>query len=548
MKKRWFALILAVALLCTAIGCSSGKTETTSGGSSSSGSASSGSSSSGSASSGSSSSGSASSGSATSGGSSAAVKTDLVYCLTGDPANLDPTKTTDQMSCAVWNQLYDTLGRKLPDGTYEARVAESWEISEDGMKVTFHLRDDVLFHDGSKLTADDVVFTIERDCTSPSTSGGMTCMAPGCAKAIDDKTVEVNLTAPFGGILDVIFMEVRILPKAVVESVGDEAFALNPIGCGTYKFVERQTGEKIVLTAFDKHYKDNPPIKDITFKIITDSATAAVALEKGEVDFLSHAPLTARTSLMNNPKLTWYETPIAGLIYLVFNCEEGIFADPRVRQAMACGIDKEVLVIGGVEGNGEPISSMIPQACNGYVADFPDVPYDVEKAKQLLAEAGYPNGFSIVLKTQENATYSKPTQALQGELANLGINAEINMMERGAFFSEYATSNYDMMIMHWTTPSMDADFLWQLCHSSQLGAGNKNKINDPDLDAALEKGRYSLSQEERLEGYRAVNQIIQDNAYFVPLYTFMAPCCCNKDLKNVQANSLYKFYVRDWTW
>ena len=98
------------------------------------------------------------------------------------------------MSCAVWNQLYDTLGRKLPDGTYEARVAESWEISEDGMKVTFHLRDDVLFHDGSKLTADDVVFTIERDCTSPSTSGGMTCMAPGCAKAIDDKTVEVNLT------------------------------------------------------------------------------------------------------------------------------------------------------------------------------------------------------------------------------------------------------------------------------------------------------------------------------------------------------------------
>lgn len=476
------------------------------------------------------------------------ARTDLIYCLTGDPSNLDPTKTTDQMSCAVWNQLYDTLGRKLADGTYEPRVAESWEVSEDGMKVTFHLRDDVYFHDGSKLTAEDVVFTIDRCCSSPATSGGMTCMEPGCAVAVDDTTVEVNLTAPFGGILDVIFMDVRLLPKATLEAMGDEAFALNPVGCGTYKFVERQTGEKIVLTAFEDHYKDEPAIKDLTFKIITDSATAAVALEKGEVDFLSHAPLTARTSLMENESLTWYETPIAGIIYLVFNCEEGIFADPLVRQAIACGIDKEVLVIGGVEGNGFPISTMIPAACNGYVPDFPDVEYDVEKAKELLAQAGYPDGFSMVLKTQENATYSKPTQVLQGELANIGITAEINMMERGTFFSEYSSSNFDMMIMHWTTPSMDADFLWQLCHSSQLGAGNKSKINDPALDAALEKGRYSLTPEERLEGYREVCQIIQDNAYFVPLYTFIAPCCCNKDLKNVTANSLYKFYVRDWAW
>lgn len=480
--------------------------------------------------------------------SSGTVKTTLNYGLTGDPANLDPAKTTDQMSRAVWTQIYETCARKRADGTYEPRVAESWSVSEDGKTVTLNIRDDVLFHDGSKLTAEDVAFSLNRLCASPATSGMMTSMTPESAVAVDDKTVEVTLLEPYGAILDVIFIEGRIVSKNAVESMGEEAFALNPVGCGPYRFVERTTGEKIVLTAFEDHFKDDPAIRDITFKIITDSATAVVALEKGELDFLSHAPLTARESLMQSDTINWYETPIAGNIYIIFNCESGPFADKTLRQAIQAGIDKNAMVIGGVEGYGEPISTMIPEACFGYQEDFPDIPYDLEHAKQLLAEAGYANGLNLVLKTQENATYSKPTEVLQGQLQNMGITAEIQKMERGAFFSEYSSSAFDLMIMHWTTPGMDADFLWQLCHSSQIGAGNKGRINDPELDAALDLGRTSLDPEVRMQAYHDVCQIIQDEAYFVPIYTFMAPCAANKDLKNVQADSLYKFYVTDWSW
>lgn len=482
--------------------------------------------------------------------SSGGTKTSLNYGLTGDPANLDPAKTTDQMSRAVWTQIYETCARKLPDGTYEPRVAESWSISEDGKVVTLNIRDDVIFHDGTKLTAEDVAYSLNRLCASPATSGMMTSMTPDSSVAIDDTTVEVTLLEPYGAILDVIFIEGRIVSKNAVETMGEEEFALHPIGCGPYKFVERTTGEKIVLTAFEDHFKDDPAIRDITFKIITDSATAVVALETGELDFLSHAPLTARESLMQSSSINWYETPIAGSIYIIFNCETGPFANKTLRQAIQAGIDKEAMVIGGVEGNGEPIATMIPEACFGYPEDFADIPYDLDHAKELLAEAGYPNGegLNLVLKTQENATYSKPTEVLQGQLQNMGIMAEIQMMERGAFFSEYSTSAFDMMIMHWTTPGMDADFLWQLCHSSQLGAGNKNRINDPALDAALDLGRTSVDPNVRMEAYREVCEIIQDEAYYVPLYTFMAPCAANKDLKGVEADSLYKFYVTDWSW
>lgn len=475
-------------------------------------------------------------------------KTSLNYGLMGDPANLDPCKTTDQMSRAVWTQIYDTCARKMDDGTYKPMLAESWDVSDDGLVVTLKIRDDVYFHDGTKLTAEDVAFSLNRLATSPATSGMMVSMSGESAVALDDTTCQVTISAPYGAILDVIFVEGRIVSKKAIETMGEEGFALNPIGTGPYKFVERKTGEHIVLTVNENYFKGAPPIKDITFKIITDTATAVASLEKGELDFLSHAPLTAREGLISNPNIEWYETPIAGSIYCVFNVESGLFSDKTLRKAMQYGIDKEAMVIGGVEGNGKPIATMIPEVCFGYQEDFNDIPYDLGKAKDYLAKAGYQNGFKMVLKTQENPTYAKPTQVLQGQLQQMGIEAEIQMMERGAFFSEYTNSAYDMMIMHWTTPIADGDFLWQLCHSSQLGAGNKNRINNPELDAALDLGRKSSDPKDRNEAYRKVCEIIQEEVYFLPIYTFMAPCAANKDLKGVEADPLYKFYVSDWSW
>lgn len=473
----------------------------------------------------------------------------VFYGLTGDPDSLDPAKTTDQMSRAVWNQIYDTIARRMPDGTYENHIAESWEIAEDGLSVTIKLKEGIKFHDGSELTAEDVAFSYNRLTTEPRSRGNMTGMTENGTTVVDTYTVNVALDFAYGGIMDVLAVEGRIVPKAYFEEVGAEEFAQHPIGCGPYMFVSRSTGEKIELTRFDDYYGEAPAIKDVTFRIITDSSTAIAALEKGELDFLSHAPLTAKMSIQDNEELSWYETPIRGLVYLCFRIDSEIFQNTTLRKAIQMGIDKEAMVIGGVEGNGEPISTMIPESCTAAPQDFPDVAYDLEGAKELLAEAGYPDGLTVTLYTQENATYMKPTQVMQGQLANMGITAEIETLERTAFFEGQNSGTWDIWVSHWTVPTGDADFLYQLAHSSMIGTSNNaTHVQDPALDEALERGRLSSDLDDRVAAYTDACQIIQDNAYWVPLYTFAAPCAADKDLKGVTADGLYSYFVSDWSW
>jgi len=530
--KKCLAAIFILALTLSLFGCSTSPADNPSGGSTSG-----------------SSSGGSSSGGSSGGSSQTPARTDLTYGLTGDPQSLDPAKSTDQMSRAVWTQMYETIARRKSDGTYEKRVAESWEMSPDGSEVTIKLKKGIKFHDGSELTAEDVAFTYNRLAEEPKTKGMMVSMTGSSTTVVDPYTVKVTLTAPYGPIVDVLCIEGRIIPKAYFESVGAEGFAAAPVGCGPFRFVERKTGEKIVLTQFEDYYGTKPAIKDVTFKIITDTATAVASLEKGELDFLSHAPLSAKRSIQDNKKLSWYETPIKGLIYVCFRLDSPIFQDVKVRKAIQMGIDKTAMVIGGVEGNGTPVSTMIPESCICAPQGFPDVTYDLEGAKKLLKEAGYPAGFSVTLYTQENATYSKPTQVLQGQLQAMGINAEIEVMERSAFFAgQTAANQYEIWVSHWTAPTGDSDFIYQLAHSSMIGATNTIKVNDPALDAALDKGRTSSNAADRVAAYTKACQIIQDNAYWVPVYTFAAPCAANKALNGVIPDDIYVFYVSDWSW
>jgi len=477
------------------------------------------------------------------------VRTDLNFGLTGDPQSLDPSKTTDQMSKAIWYQMYDTCIMRDNDGNHYPGLAESWEISEDGKTVILHIRQGVKFHDGSDLTAADIVFSLGLLCDSPQTTSKMVSMSAENIFADDDYTVRIELASPFGAILDVLSCDTRIVCKSAYESMGAEEFNKSPVGSGPYKFVERKTGEKIVLEANEDYWRGAPTIKKITFKIMTDSNTAVLALEKGELDFLSHAPLIARQELMDTDGINWYETDLAGNIYIVFNEDSEIFSNPLVREAIAYAVDKEEMVIGAVEGNGTPQSTMVPPSDAGYIDGFPGIPHDEEKAKELLAEAGYPDGFSFKTITQENATYQKPAEVLQGQLRKVGINMEIEVLERGTFNDQMHASNFDMLVGHWTTPIPDGYFLiYTLAHSSNIGNQNFSRINDPELDAQLDIIKTSVDEAERTAAFRRADEIIQENTYFVPLYTFKAACAANEKLMGVQADPVYKFQVYDYYW
>ena len=477
-----------------------------------------------------------------------AEKNSLNFGISGEPTGLDPATSNEQMAWAVFYQVYDTLIYRETDGTYSPRLAERWDVSEDGMQLTFSLKKGVKFHNGEELVAEDVVFTVDRLLESPYTSDIVVGIKE--AVALDDYTVQINMEHPYGAILDCISeVNFSIVNKEAVEEYGDQ-YTRNPVGTGPYKFISWNSGEKIELEACDDYYRGEPSIKKLTFKIMNDSSTAAIALETSNLDFLSHAPITDRENLMNNENIEWYETEILGCVFVAFNNETGIFSDPRLRQAVSYAIDKEAMIEGAVEGLGRPLESLIPPTCFGYSEDFKGYEYNLEKARSLMEEAGYPNGFTAVLKTNEGVNYYKPAEVLQGQLSKIGIDLKIEKMERGAYFDDIYNSNFELTVYNTTAPVPDADTILDFYfHSDNIESGlNFSRTRNSELDALLDEAQRSMDSEKRLELYTKANEIMRDTAAAIPLYTFMAPAAANKDLKGVKADPLYRYYVFDYSW
>ena len=482
------------------------------------------------------------------GGSTSAEENHLNFGLTGEPVSMDPSIGNEQNSWQVYYQIFDTLIFRANDGTYEPRLAEDWEVADDGMELTFYLRDDVTFHNGEKFTAEDVKYTVERLLESPYTSDIVIGIKG--AEVIDDYTVKIVMEHPYGAILDCIAeVNFSIVCKSAVEA--DEAgFARNPVGTGPYKFESWSTGEKIEVTAFDDYYRGRASIDGITFRIMNDTSTAAIALERGELDILPRVALTDKNSLTENENIAWYETDLAGSTFVVFNYQNGPFSKPEVRAAVSHAIDKEAVLEGASEGQGTVLETVLPPACFGYSEDFKGAEYDLEKAKELLAEAGYPDGFTAVLKTNEDPLYYKPAEIIQGQLSQIGINLELERMERGAFFTDAYGGNFDIAVFNTTCPVPDADSILHFYfHSSQIEAGcNLGYVDNPEFDALLTEAQRSTDSDERLELYYKANEIARDDGIYVPLYATKAAIAASKDLKGVEADPIYKCYVYDFSW
>lgn len=470
----------------------------------------------------------------------------LNYAISGEPATLDPHMISDNIATGIFNQIFDRLIREEIDGTLTPGLAESWEISEDGTEVIFKLRKGVKFHNGDEMTAEDVEFSLNRAIGSKFLQG--TTSAMDYAEVIDDETVRLKFKHSYGPAEVCIAKQIIVSKKAV--EADPEGFGRKPVGTGAYKFVELKSGDKIICERFDDYYRGPAPIKNLVFKIITDASTAVVALEKGEVDLLAQPALTDRENLMNNDKIAYYETELMGNNYIAFNNTEGMFANKKLRQAIAHAIDKESMLMGAVEGAGVIVDNAIPRQCFGYSEDVKGYEYNPEKAKELLAEAGYPDGFPLQLKTMESATYYKPTEVLQDQLRAIGIDAEIEKMERGAYLSDvYTNAIYDMTVMSMVYTLSDGDAIYAFFHSDMIENGqNFFRADIPELDELLDKGRMSSDQEERKDIYKEVAQILNDECVLIPLYAYYVGVATNKDLKGVEASAIQFYEVFNYSW
>lgn len=477
------------------------------------------------------------------------TKNTLNYGLSADPAGLDPQTTSDGIASQVMAQVFDNLVSRDEDGNYHAELAEDWVVSEDGTELTFTLRQGVKFHNGETMTADDVVFSINRAIESSITKT-ITSNIQSVEK-IDDNTVKVTLPFPYGAALECISNHYLVIISQKAYEEDPEGFNTNPVGTGPYRFVSWERGSKVTLERFEEYWGDPASIQNVVFKVYTDSSTAVLAFEAGELDFMYNVPQVDRAKFLDTETVNYVEAPMNGNAFILFNNRDGVFSDVRVRQAVTYAVDRDAIVIGALEGVGIPVSVIVSPVATGYPEDLQGNPRDLEKAKALLAEAGYPNGFSVEMKIAQGDMYKKPSEIIQSQLAEIGIDVQISLMEKSTWSQEVITNrNYDMSFEVATYALNDGDAIYNFYHSDKIDNGlNHVLCAIPELDELLDAGKRTTDQEARNEIYRQVCQIILDQAVVCPVYTSYASAMAPNTLKGLdRASSVNEYNVKDFSW
>ncbi len=445
----------------------------------------------------------------------------LIAAFSADPAGFDPQRGPSGMSHVVIEQVYSTLMALDPDAKPYPELAESFEVSEDGLTYTFKLRQGVLFHNGDELTAEDVKFSFDR-LRAPDSGYSYTAQVEDIASVdvVDPHTVQFKLKKRVGPFLIYMaFPGSSIVPKKVVESGHD--LNAHPIGSGPFKFVSYQPRSAIKFERNEKYFEVGKPYFDaMEYRIIADITALTNAVMSGEVNFSNEIPPKDWAQITANPELAGVTLEGSRYNWLLPNNAKVPLDNPKVRQAVAVALDREALVQGAFFGLATPIlGGVVPQWNWGYA----DIQYfkpkgDPEKAKQLLAEAGFPDGF----ETTMTIASSFPAQMamapiIQANLAAVGIKAKIGTMEIPRYWDEvWSTSNFDITTMYWLSPLADPDDF--LTNNYKCGmAINVQKYCSTKMDDLLEKAKIAPTQDERKAAYHEVAQTSLDEMGQVPL-------------------------------
>ena len=432
---------------------------------------------------------------------SGSYKDTLTWCQGSDVTSLDPHQGKETPAVQVTCQIFDTLVVVNPEtGELEPQIAESWEQTDD-VTYVFKIRECVKCHDGSEVTAADVKFSLERAINSAAVSYIVDFIESVSDNG--DGTVTIKTKYPYGPALrNLAIPFAAIVPKALVEA--DEAnFILNPVGSGSCQFVEWKQGGHITMKAFDDYYAGKAATENLIMRVVPENAQRSIALETGEVDLAYGLSVNDIPKVEDNPDLVANVISSLSCTYISFNLNKAPFDNPLVREALSIAIDRQAIVDTINSGVGEPADAIIAPGVFGYYST--GVPeYNPERAKELLAEAGYPNGFSTTLWVNENQGRIEICQAIMAMLMDIGVECKLESMEFGSYISRTSAGEHELACFGWTTSSGDADYTYySLEHSSQQGApGNRSFISDPEVDQLIEDARSSSDEATRKELYQ----------------------------------------------
>ncbi len=433
--------------------------------------------------------------------------------LSGEPPSLDPHINSGTAARTVLLSVYRGLYNYDKDGKPAPELAESYSVSDDKLTYTFKLRD-AKFQNGDPVTADDVKYSLER-ILDPKTGATFfkQMSVIESVTALDPKTVQIKLksvTAPF---LDYLSLpESAIVSKSWTESKGGK-LADVAMGAGPYALKEFQKGQRIVIEKSPGFYKPGLPKADrIIFEFYADGNTRVNALRSGDVDLAEYIPWKDVPSIKSDPNLQVLggTGPFMGLI---FNTTFKPFSDPKVRQAVAYAIDRKTIINTAFSGQGMPIWGMaVPTSSIAYDAKFDNYfRYDPEKAKQLLAEAGYPNGFKArLLATSQYDFHQQTAVAVKAELAKIGIDLDLDLPDWATRLDKNKKGDYDLLVVGTAGDVADPDYLADYYESGGIRLNNAPGFADPKVDDLLKQGRATLDPQQRKAIYGELEQRVLD--------------------------------------
>lgn len=442
-------------------------------------------------------------------------------------------------------------------GIYEPRIAESWEVSEDGLTYTFHLRDDVVFHNGEKLTAADCVFSYEFAKTAPQIT--MFTSVYDTVEALDDTTFVVHLDQVYYPFLHHSTM-VRIVSQKAVEEQGED-FGTKTVlaGTGPYYIVDYNPAVKVELKAFKDYYRGAPVVENVNYVVITDASAAVIAFEKGEIDFLE-VPASYYSELKDNDAYTSKDVQRHQLYYLCVNMNsleaDSVLNNKNVRKAIAYCVDKEGMVEVAREGLGTPANQIVmPQFTAGAPKETVVYDYDIEKAKECLVEAGYPEGVYVgTMLTQASDEIPKMAQVLQESCAQAGILFDIEQMEITAVFTAMRQGDYSMGFLA-SLMMLDYDYTSRFFHTKNDASAwvkykDRDGIDWQRIDEVYDTAAATREEDARSELYTDGEGIVLDSATFLPLYFTKCGYVWQKDLvfDDSKLGPFFLFSTYEWTW
>ncbi len=440
----------------------------------------------------------------------------------GDVKSFDGPMISDNNS--IWTMLliYDQLTRPTPDGlNVEPSLATGWEISADGKTYTFHLRHGVTFHDGSPMTAADVKFSVERAVNIKGSQWSFLFTGFKGMEVVDTYTVRAHLSEPRAPFLsDVALFATSILPEKLVTSQG-ERFFQNPVGTGPFMFKSWTKGSQLVFSRNPHHFRAPMPyVDEIQQMVVGDDNTRVLQVTSGELDIALFVPPAQAAAIKSNPSVVLHQDNFLDSNFIVLQNTSPHLSDKLVRQAMNYAIDKDVIIKRLLFGYGQPSGQAMPDMF-GYSPSVQPYPYDLAKAKSLMAKSKYPSGFGItMLVDQATEQADKPlAEFVQEQLKEIGVAVTIQVLDDATLLAKTQSTNYEMAKGYMTSDIVDPD---ELMSFAIVPHGGTNAIwtyyQNSLVDKLAAQAAAITDRAKRQKLYDQVNTIHHDDAPMIFLY------------------------------